>query len=151
MTSEIGPAPGSPVALEVGAAVPIILDGVAHGGYAVGRVEGQVVFVRGAIPSERVVARITRRGRRGRFWFADVAEVLEAARERVEHPWPVAAVVAQARERAVEKADSAAEPEPVGGLDLGHVSLAGARAWKGAVIDDLFRRVAQIEWPAVAV
>lgn len=129
---------GSGIELEVGRAVPIILDGVAHGGFAVGRVDGQVVFVRGAIPTEEALVRITRRGRKGRFWFADVIEVRRAASERVVHPWPVAALDSE-------------ESDAVGGLDLGHVSLSGSRVWKGRVIDDLLKRVAKIEWPEVVV
>lgn len=44
--------------------------------------DGKTVFVHGALPGERVVARIDRR--RGRFDEASVVEVLEPAAERVE-------------------------------------------------------------------
>ena len=47
---------------------------MAHGGHAVGRVDGQVVFVRHAIPGETVTARVTGQGRKGRYLTADAVE-----------------------------------------------------------------------------
>lgn len=130
--------------LDIGVTRTLILDGVAHGGYAVGRDAGRVVFVRGGIPGETVRARITRRGPKGRFWYADTVAVVDRSPDRVEHPWPVAALP-----HGEQDAHPAAEP--VGGLDLGHVSLPGARRWKGAVIQDQLRRLGKIDWPEVEV
>lgn len=132
------------IELEVGRVFELILDGVAHGGYAVGRLAGRVVFVRGGIPGETVRVRLNRRGTKGRFWYGDVVEVLNAALERVEHPWPAAQLPLDSDQ------DHPAQ-EPVGGLDLGHVSLAGGRKWKSAVITDQLRRLGRITWPDVEV
>src|SRR5690625_1750934 len=113
--------------LDIGVTRTLILDSVAHGGYAVGRDAGRVVFVRGGIPGVTVGARITRRGSKGRFWYADTVGVVDRSPDRVDHPWPVAALP-----HGEQDAHPAAEP--VGGVGLGHVSLPGARRWKGAVI-----------------
>ncbi len=130
--------------LEVGVERTLILDGVAHRGYAVGRDSGRVVFVRGGIPGEVVRVRITRRGPKGRFWYADTLRVLEASADRVVHPWPIAALASD---------DDGAHPvtAPVGGLDLGHISLAGGRHWKGEVVRDQLRKIGRLTWPEVVV
>jgi tRNA/tmRNA/rRNA uracil-C5-methylase (TrmA/RlmC/RlmD family) len=58
---------------------------VAHGGHCVARVEGRVVFVRHALPGERVRAVVTDDGG-GAFCRADAIAVLDAAPGRVEAP-----------------------------------------------------------------
>ena len=62
----------------------ITLTDMAHGGEALGRHDGQVVFIAGAIPGERVLARLT--DVRKRFARADLVEVLEPSPERVKPP-----------------------------------------------------------------
>ena len=59
------------------------LTTMAHGGRAMGRHRGQVVFVPWAIPGERIEARLT--GRSGRVAFAEGLRLLEASADRV---WP---------------------------------------------------------------
>ncbi len=59
---------------------------LAHGGSALARVDGRVVFVEGAIPGETVEAEITHR--RKDFWRAQATAVLEAASTRVDPPCP---------------------------------------------------------------
>ena len=51
---------------------------VAHGGHCVARHDGRVVFVRHALPGERVGRRITDGGEGDRFLRADAVEVLRA-------------------------------------------------------------------------
>ena len=63
--------------------VELVLERPAHGGYSVGRVDGQVVFVRLGIPGERVRARITALGSGGRFAYGEVDHVLEPSPDRV--------------------------------------------------------------------
>jgi tRNA/tmRNA/rRNA uracil-C5-methylase (TrmA/RlmC/RlmD family) len=60
---------------------------VAHGGHCVARHEGRVVFVRHALPGERVVVRVTEDRQPG-YCRADAVEVLEAAPDRVPRPCP---------------------------------------------------------------
>ena len=78
----------------VGDEVDLTIDRLAHGGAGVGRLEGYVVFVRGAIPGDRVRARVTKSKRS--FAEADPVELLEPSPERIEPraphpgaPWQV--------------------------------------------------------------
>jgi 23S rRNA (uracil1939-C5)-methyltransferase len=66
--------------------VELTVGELAHGGAAVARVDGRVVFVEGAIPGETVEAEITHR--RKDFWRAQATSVLEAASTRVDPPCP---------------------------------------------------------------
>ena len=104
----------------------VVLDvgAVAHGGHCVARHEGRVVFVRHALPGERVEARLTDAGEGARFWRADAVRILEASPDRVASPWPEAG------------------PGGVGGGELGHVALPAQRAWKAAVVSEQLRRLA---------
>jgi predicted RNA-binding protein with TRAM domain len=45
--------------LVVGQQVTVDVEKIAHGGHCVARFEGQVIFVRHAIPGERVLVEIT--------------------------------------------------------------------------------------------
>ena len=95
---------------------------VAHGGYCVGRCDGVVIFVTGALPGEVVRVEVT--GKRSKLWYARVVEVVEASPDRIAHIWPLA------------------EGAGVGGADLGHVSLDGGRRWKAQVVAQQLLRVA---------
>jgi len=63
---------------------PVVVDvtDLAHDGRGVGRVEGKAVFVHGALPGERVSARLIDRSRK--YDEAVTIDVLEASPERVE-------------------------------------------------------------------
>lgn len=60
--------------------IELELTGMAHGGRALGRHEGRIIFVSYAIPGERVRAHITED--KGRFANAETVEVLEASPDR---------------------------------------------------------------------
>lgn len=94
----------------------------AHGGAAVARDDdGRVVFVRHALPGERVRARVT--ASRQQLAWADAVEILESSPDRVESVWPEAGAGG------------------VGGGELSHVCALGQRAWKSAVLRDQLRRI----------
>jgi tRNA/tmRNA/rRNA uracil-C5-methylase (TrmA/RlmC/RlmD family) len=112
---------------------------IAHGGHCVARHEGRVVFVRHAIPGEKVRIRLTDAGEDSKFWRADVVEVLEASPDRVPHFWHVADSL---------RAWSHGHP-PVGGAELGHVSLERQRSLKAEVLAEQLKRLAGVEHPAV--
>ncbi|MFI6515956.1 class I SAM-dependent RNA methyltransferase [Spirillospora sp. NPDC050679] len=97
---------------------------VANGGFCVARHEGRVVFVRHALPGERVRARVTDTTKN--FLRADAVEVLEASPDRVEPPCPFAG------------------PGRCGGCDWQHASLAAQRRLKAAVVEEQLQRVAGI-------
>jgi tRNA/tmRNA/rRNA uracil-C5-methylase (TrmA/RlmC/RlmD family) len=109
---------------------------VAHGGWCVARItgpgagaveqdQGKVVFVRHALPGERVRARVT--SSTARFARADAIEILEPSADRVEPPCRYA------------------RPDGCGGCDLQHASPSAQRALKAQVVAQQLRRIAGIE------
>ncbi|SFU08169.1 class I SAM-dependent RNA methyltransferase [Arthrobacter sp. ov118] len=108
---------------------------VAHGGHCVARHEGRVVFVRHGIPGEKVRVRLTEAGADAKFWRADVVEVLEPSPDRVPHFWDVADSARSWSHR----------HPPVGGAELGHISLERQRSLKADVLAEQLKRLAGIE------
>jgi tRNA/tmRNA/rRNA uracil-C5-methylase (TrmA/RlmC/RlmD family) len=108
---------------------------VAHGGHCVARHEGRVVFVRHGIPGEKVRVRLTEDGPAAKFWRADVVEVLEASPDRVDHFWDLADS---------GRSWSHRHP-PVGGAELGHISLERQRSLKAEVLAEQLRRLAGVD------
>ncbi|MFF2244205.1 class I SAM-dependent RNA methyltransferase [Arthrobacter sp. NPDC058130] len=108
---------------------------VAHGGHCVARHEGRVVFVRHGIPGEKVRVRLTDDGPSAKFWRADVVEVLESSPDRVPHFWDLAD---SARSWSHRHA-------PVGGAELGHISLPRQRSLKADVLAEQLKRLAGVE------
>lgn len=98
----------------------------AHGGFCVARSSGRVVFVRHALPGERVRARVTEDAG-GSFCRADAVEILSPSPDRVTPPCPHAG------------------PGRCGGCDWQHVAPEAQRRLKAAVVRDQFRRVAGLE------
>ncbi|SDH32351.1 tRNA/tmRNA/rRNA uracil-C5-methylase, TrmA/RlmC/RlmD family [Sinosporangium album] len=84
-----------------------------------------MVFVRHALPGERVVAEITEET--SRFLRADAVEILAPSPDRVEAPCPFAG------------------PGRCGGCDWQHASLPAQRRLKSAVVAEQFQRLAGIE------
>jgi 23S rRNA (uracil1939-C5)-methyltransferase len=93
--------------------VDLTIDRLAHGGAGVARLDGYVVFVRGAIPGDRVRARVTKSKRS--FAEADSVELLEPSPDRVEPesphpgaPWQVLPYERQLREKEEQVRDALA-------------------------------------------
>ncbi len=87
------------------------VESLAHGGAGVARADGYVVFVRGAVPGDRVRARITKSKRS--FGEADPVELIEPSPERVEPavphpgaPWQVLPYERQLEEKQRQVADA---------------------------------------------
>ena len=87
-----------------GEGVEVTIDSLAHGGAGVGRAEGFVVFVRGAVPGDRVRATIEKAKRS--FAEARLDEVVEPSPDRIEPraahpgaPWQVLPYERQAEEK----------------------------------------------------
>lgn len=91
--------------------ITLVITSMAHGGEAIGRHDGQVVFVRGAIPGEEVIAEVTEAPEHRRFLRARTVEVLTPSPARVSPPcryatrcggcdWQYIAVDAQRRLKA---------------------------------------------------
>ena len=107
--------------LRVGDVVELTAGDVAHGGHVVARAHtGQVVFVRHAIPGERVTAQITGTGPKGRYVWADAIRIHDPSPDRVTPPCPAAG--------------------HCGGCDWQHVSLTRQRDFKAQVVSDALGR-----------
>ena len=103
----------------------VVVGPVAHGGHCVARNEGRVVFVRHALPGERVVVRVTE-DRHAGYCRADALEVLEASPARVARPCPYSG------------------PGRCGGCDWQHVDPAEQRRLKAAVVREQLARLARL-------
>lgn len=94
------------------------------GGQCIARVDGRVVFVRDAIPGERVEVEVTGTGKRGGFLRADTRQVIVASPHRVTPPCSVAS--------------------ECGGCDWQYVAVDFQRQLKEQVIIDAFKRTGGI-------
>ncbi len=100
----------------------------AHGGWCVARLDTDarfVVFVRHALPGERVRAVVTQVT--ARFARADAVEIVSASADRVRPPCPYA------------------RPGGCGGCDWQHASLPAQRMLKARVVSQQLRRIAGID------
>ena len=116
----------------LGTKVELDVTNIAHGGVAVARLDGRVIFVSDAIPGERVVARISSDAKKS-FWRADTIEVLTASEHRQPHIWAEAALDRDPDDRA-------------GGAEFGHIALAHQRELKRQVLADGLQRMAGIQF-----
>jgi tRNA/tmRNA/rRNA uracil-C5-methylase (TrmA/RlmC/RlmD family) len=92
-----------------------------------GSEDTRVVFVRHALPGERVVVEITEGTEGDRFWRGDAVEVLTSSPDRVAPPCPYAG------------------PGMCGGCDFQHVALPAQRELKAAVVREQLSRLARID------
>ena len=98
----------------------------ANGGSCVAHHEGRVVFVRYALPGERVRVRVT--ADRGSYWHAEVVEVLEPAADRIESLCPIAGV------------------DGAGCCDLAFAAPEAARALKAQLVANQLERLGGHRW-----
>lgn len=114
----------------IGREVEVEVSKIAHGGIAVGRLDGRVVFVTDAVPGETVVARISD-DRKKSFWRADAVRVVEPSEHRRDHVWAAASIDRDPRSRA-------------GGAEFGHIALSHQRELKRQVLAEALQRMAGI-------
>ena len=100
------------------------IEKVAHGGVFVARHEGQVYFVSGALPGEKVVAQVTEQEKS--FSRAEVIEVVESSPHRVPHFWK-------------------ASLHGAGGAEFGHIDLPFQRELKTQILRENLNRMAKLE------
>lgn len=105
------------------------ITNMAHGGVAVARHDGRVIFVSDTIPGERVLARVTEESKKS-FWRAETLSVIRPSAHRVEHVWSAASVDRDPIDRA-------------GGAEYGHIDLAHQRELKRFVLTDSLSRMAK--------
>jgi tRNA/tmRNA/rRNA uracil-C5-methylase (TrmA/RlmC/RlmD family) len=102
----------------------------ANGGSCVARHDGRVVFVRYALPGERVRVRVT--AERGSYWHAEAIEVIEPSDDRTASLCPIAGV------------------DGAGCCDLAFVEPEAARALKADVVANQLARLGGYQWRGVA-
>jgi tRNA/tmRNA/rRNA uracil-C5-methylase (TrmA/RlmC/RlmD family) len=108
----------------LGEELELTIEKVAHGGVFVARHESRVVFVSGAIPGEKVLAKVFE-DKGGSFARAEVISVLEPSEDRVQHFW--------------KKSVSA------GGAEFGHIAIQRQRSLKEEVLREGLKRFAEID------
>ncbi|MFE5868264.1 class I SAM-dependent RNA methyltransferase [Streptomyces roseifaciens] len=109
----------------VGEEYEVEVGPVAHGGHCVARTEsGRVLFVRHALPGERVIAKITEGEATSRFLRADAVQILSPSKDRVPAPCPFSG------------------PGKCGGCDWQHAKPGAQRRFKGEVIAEQLKRLA---------
>jgi len=123
----------------VGERFEVEVEAIAHGGHCVARVpsaveEGaqrpsrdRVVFVRHALPGERVVVSVTEGSDGDRFWRGDAVSVVTPSPDRVSAPCPYAG------------------PGLCGGCDFQHATPAAQRALKAHVVREQLSRLAGLD------
>jgi 23S rRNA (uracil1939-C5)-methyltransferase len=101
----------------------IAITAVAHGGHGVGRHEGRVWFIKGALPGETVRACVTRETK-GVLW-AEIEEIVAPSPHRVDAPCPVFG--------------------QCGGCTWLHFAYPAQGEWKQRIVRDCFERIARVE------
>jgi tRNA/tmRNA/rRNA uracil-C5-methylase (TrmA/RlmC/RlmD family) len=114
-------------ASRVGETFEAEVGAVAHGGHCVVRHDDRVVFVRHALPGERVVVSVTEGSDGDRFWRGDAVSVLSASPDRVAPPCPYAG------------------PSLCGGCDFQHATASAQRDLKSAVVREQLSRLAGLD------
>jgi tRNA/tmRNA/rRNA uracil-C5-methylase (TrmA/RlmC/RlmD family) len=113
----------------VGERFEVEVGPVAHGGHCVARLpepEARVVFVRHALPGERVLVQITEGTEGDRFWRGDAVRIDAPSADRVAPPCPVAG------------------PGLCGGCDFQHVAVAAQRELKTSVVREQLVRLGRL-------
>ena len=111
--------------MNIGDQVVVDIAAVAHGGHFVARHEGRVIFVRYAIPGEKVKVEITELSKN--FARGDAIEIVKASQDRV------------------SPSCKYARPGGCGGCDFQHVSADAQRSMKRDIIKEQFKRLAKMD------
>ena len=104
----------------------LVTGAPANGGSCVAHHEGRVVFVRYALPGERVRARVT--ADRGSYWHAETVEVIDPSADRITSLCPIAGV------------------DGAGCCDLAFAAPAAARVLKAQVVANQLERLGGHRW-----
>jgi len=112
-------------AVEVGDQVEVEINSIAHGGHCVARYNGQVIFVRHAIPGEKVVVEITDKSKN--FARGNSVRVIQASPHRIKPNCKFA------------------HPSGCGGCDFQHIELDHQRTLKAEIIREQFARLAKLD------
>ncbi|WP_322925104.1 23S rRNA (uracil(1939)-C(5))-methyltransferase RlmD [Paenibacillus campi] len=98
------------------------LIGLTHEGEGVGRADGYTLFVSGALPGERITARVLKTKKQ--YGYAKLLNVLQQSPDRVDAPCPIYT--------------------QCGGCQLQHMSYAGQLEWKRQHVIDSLERIGKL-------
>ena len=102
--------------------VTLDIVGLTHEGEGVGRVDGFTLFVQGALPGERVRAKVLKTKKT--YGYAKQLELLTASADRVDAPCPIY--------------------KQCGGCQLQHMSYEGQLSWKRQHVIDSLQRIGKL-------
>ena len=111
--------------MQSGDQLEVDITAIAHGGHCIARYDGRVIFVRHAIPGERVIVEISDVTKS--FARGNCISVIKASKHRVSPPC------------------SYARFDGCGGCDFQHIDLSYQRDLKSEIIKEQFSRLAKME------
>lgn len=103
--------------------------GIGHEGEGVGRVDGFTLFIQGALPGEKVLAKVMKLKKQ--FGYAKLLKVLEPSTDRVEPPCPVY--------------------KQCGGCQLQHLSYEAQLKWKRQSVVDSLERIGKLNMDGITI
>ena len=106
--------------LRKGQLVELRIDALAYGGQGIARLDGFVVFVRGGLPGDRVMARLIKKKKD--YAEAKIIELLEASPDRIEAPCPYSGYC--------------------GGCQWQHIAYTHQLYWKTRILEESLERIA---------
>ncbi|WP_342548303.1 23S rRNA (uracil(1939)-C(5))-methyltransferase RlmD [Paenibacillus sp. FSL P2-0089] len=117
--------PAAVAGLPVNKNEEVLLDiiGMTHEGEGVGRVEGFTLFVQGALPGEKVRARVLKTKKQ--YGYAKLLELVQASPDRIAPPCPIY--------------------DQCGGCQLQHMDYTAQLAWKRQLVVDNLQRIGKLE------
>ncbi|NQX49714.1 23S rRNA (uracil(1939)-C(5))-methyltransferase RlmD [Paenibacillus tritici] len=117
--------PASAAGLPVNKNDEVLLDiiGMTHEGEGVGRVEGFTLFVQGALPGEKVRARVLKTKKQ--YGYAKLLELVQASPDRIGPPCPIY--------------------DQCGGCQLQHMDYTAQLAWKRQLVVDNLQRIGKLQ------
>ncbi|MCL6605282.1 MAG: 23S rRNA (uracil(1939)-C(5))-methyltransferase RlmD [Paenibacillus sp.] len=102
----------------------VVLDiiGMTHEGEGVGRVEGFTLFVQGALPGEKVQAKVLKTKKQ--YGYAKLLKIVKASSDRIGPPCPIY--------------------DQCGGCQLQHMDYTAQLAWKRQLVVDNLERIGKL-------
>ncbi|WP_150274815.1 23S rRNA (uracil(1939)-C(5))-methyltransferase RlmD [Paenibacillus tepidiphilus] len=109
----------------------VVLDiiGMTHEGEGVGRADGYTLFVQGALPGEKVRAKVLKTKKQ--YGYAKLLELVQASSDRIAPPCPIY--------------------DQCGGCQLQHMDYTAQLAWKRQLVVDNLQRIGKLRVAGAAL
>ncbi|QSF45596.1 23S rRNA (uracil(1939)-C(5))-methyltransferase RlmD [Paenibacillus tianjinensis] len=117
-----GTAPAAGLPVNKNDEVMLDIIGMTHEGEGVGRVEGFTLFVSGALPGEKVRAKVLKTKKQ--YGYAKLLELVQASGDRIAPPCPIY--------------------DQCGGCQLQHMDYTAQLAWKRQLVVDNLQRIGKL-------